>query len=198
MVWSLVPTSPRHRGFALAVRRNARGYESGDYTHTGATDGVLAPCCTGAPGLHLGRAGIGKSALVAQFADAVGIPCISLLGSQLAPEDLIGVPQIVGGKSRFAPPTTIAREEPYCLFLDELNACSHEVQKAFYSHISRSDTSRFVPNVEHGRGLVRSRLRVSSTRCRSERRPGSCPTPPATVCRSPHRATNSTASGASV
>jgi hypothetical protein len=29
----------------------------------------------------------------------------------------------------------IAREEPYCLFLDELNACSQEVQKAFYSLI---------------------------------------------------------------
>lgn len=60
---------------------------------------------------------------------------MSLLGSQLAPEDLIGVPQIVDGKSRFCPPTMIARDEPYCLFLDELNACSHEVQKAFYSLI---------------------------------------------------------------
>lgn len=29
----------------------------------------------------------------------------------------------------------IAREEPYVLFLDELNACSQEVQKAFYSLI---------------------------------------------------------------
>jgi MoxR-like ATPase len=58
-----------------------------------------------------------------------------MLGSQIAPEDLIGVPQIIDGKSRFCPPTTIAREEPYCLFLDELNACTHEVQKAFYSLI---------------------------------------------------------------
>lgn len=29
----------------------------------------------------------------------------------------------------------IAHKEPYCLFLDELNACSPEVQKAFYSLI---------------------------------------------------------------
>jgi len=58
-----------------------------------------------------------------------------LLGSQLAPEDLIGVPQIVDGKSRFYPPAMIARDDPYCLFLDELNACSHEVQKSFYSLI---------------------------------------------------------------
>jgi MoxR-like ATPase len=80
-----------------------------------------------------GPPGIGKSALVRGFAEAVGLPCVSLLGSQLAPEDIIGVPQIVDGKSRFCPPTMIARDEPYCLFLDELNACSQEVQKAFYS-----------------------------------------------------------------
>jgi MoxR-like ATPase len=82
-----------------------------------------------------GPPGIGKSSLVTQFAEQLGLPCVSLLGSQLAPEDLIGVPQIDGGVSRFCPPAQIARSEPYCLFLDELNACSHEVQKAFYSLI---------------------------------------------------------------
>jgi len=82
-----------------------------------------------------GPPGIGKSALVQQFAADVGLDCVSLLGSQLAPEDLIGVPQIEAGVSRFCPPSMIARREPYCLFLDELNACSQEVQKAFYSLI---------------------------------------------------------------
>lgn len=82
-----------------------------------------------------GQPGIGKSALVQDFAVQVGLPCVSLLGSQLAPEDLIGVPQIIDGTSRFCPPRMIARQEPYCLFLDELNACSSEVQKAFYSLI---------------------------------------------------------------
>ena len=82
-----------------------------------------------------GPPGIGKSSLVEKFAADVGLPCVSLLGSQLAPEDLIGVPQIVEGKSRFCPPAMIAREQAYCLFLDELNACSHEVQKSFYSLI---------------------------------------------------------------
>lgn len=82
-----------------------------------------------------GAPGIGKSSLVQEFAAQVGLDCVSLLGSQLAPEDLIGVPQIAEGKSRFCPPAMIAREEAYCLFLDELNACSHEVQKAFYSLI---------------------------------------------------------------
>jgi hypothetical protein len=82
-----------------------------------------------------GPPGIGKSSLVEHFAHLVGLDCVSLLGSQLAPEDLIGVPQIVDGVSHFCPPKMIARSEPYCLFLDELNACSHEVQKAFYSLI---------------------------------------------------------------
>lgn len=82
-----------------------------------------------------GAPGIGKSALVTQFAEALGLPCVSLLGSQLAPEDILGVPQIVDGCSVFRPPRQIARSEPYVMFLDELNACSHEVQKAFYSLI---------------------------------------------------------------
>ncbi len=82
-----------------------------------------------------GAPGIGKSSIVETFANELGLPCVSLLGSQLAPEDIIGVPQIVEGCSVFCPPKIIARKEPYCLFLDELNACSQEVQKAFYSLI---------------------------------------------------------------
>lgn len=82
-----------------------------------------------------GPPGVGKSSIVERFASDVGLECVSLLGSQLAPEDLIGVPQVEAGTSRFCPPRVIARPEAYCLFLDELNACSHEVQKAFYSLI---------------------------------------------------------------
>ena len=91
-----------------------------------------------------GAPGIGKSSLVQDFAAQVGLDCVSLLGSQLAPEDLIGVPQIVDGKSRFCPPATIARDDAYCLFLDELNACSHEVQKAFYSLIHERRLGEYV------------------------------------------------------
>jgi hypothetical protein len=91
-----------------------------------------------------GPPGIGKSSLVRDFAAEVGLPCVSLLGSQLAPEDLIGVPQIADGVSRFCPPSMIARKDPYCLFLDELNACSHEVQKAFYSLILERRIGEYV------------------------------------------------------
>ncbi|MDR7276757.1 ATP-binding protein [Catenuloplanes atrovinosus] len=82
-----------------------------------------------------GAPGIGKSSLVRDFAASLGLECVSLVGTQLAAEDLIGVPELRDGRSRFAPPETIARDAPYCLFLDELNASSPDVQKAFYSLI---------------------------------------------------------------
>lgn len=96
---------------------------------------VLLNVATTRPVFIWGAPGIGKSSIVEDFAASLGLACVSLLGSQLAPEDIIGVPQILEGKSVFCPPRSIAREEAYCLFLDELNACSTEVQKAFYSLI---------------------------------------------------------------
>ena len=96
---------------------------------------ILLNVATIRPVFIWGAPGIGKSALVEKFAAEVGLPCVSLLGSQLAPEDIIGIPQIQEDVSTFLPPKMIARKEPYVLFLDELNACSQEVQKAFYSLI---------------------------------------------------------------
>ena len=88
------------------------------------------------PVLVLGQPGIGKSALVERFAADVGLPCVSLLGSQLAPEDLMGVPRIHDdGTSAFCPPRMIARPDPYCLFCDELNGANQDVQRSMYSLI---------------------------------------------------------------
>jgi hypothetical protein len=58
-----------------------------------------------------------------------------LLGTQIAPEDVSGIPRIVGERSVFCPPRVLLPEhpEPFCLFLDELPACAPDVQKAFYS-----------------------------------------------------------------
>jgi len=96
---------------------------------------VLLDVATVRPVFLWGAPGIGKSSLVREFAASLGLECVSLLGTQLAPEDLIGVPQIVGDRSRFCPPEMIARAEPYCLFLDELNSAPPDVQKSFYSLI---------------------------------------------------------------
>ena len=85
--------------------------------------------------LLLSPPGVGKSEMVYQAAAAAGLPCRSLLGTQIAPEDVSGIPRIVGERSVFCPPRILLPEtpEPFCLFLDELPACAPDVQKAFYS-----------------------------------------------------------------
>lgn len=84
--------------------------------------------------LLLAPPGVGKTAIVAEAAAAAGLPCRSLLGTQIAPEDVSGIPRIVGERSVFCPPRVLLPEEPepFCLFLDELPACNADVQKAFY------------------------------------------------------------------
>jgi hypothetical protein len=85
--------------------------------------------------LLLSAPGIGKSEMVYEAAREAGLPCRSLLGTQIAPEDVSGVPRIIGERSVFCPPRVLLpeRPEPFCLFLDELPACAPDVQKAFYS-----------------------------------------------------------------
>jgi MoxR-like ATPase len=85
--------------------------------------------------LLLSPPGVGKSDVVRQAAARAGLPCRSLLGTQIAPEDVSGVPRIIGERSVFCPPRVLLPEDPkpFCLFLDELPACAPDVQKAFYS-----------------------------------------------------------------
>ena len=49
--------------------------------------------------LLLSAPGIGKSEMVYEAAQEAGLPCRSLLGTQIAPEDVSGVPRIVGERS---------------------------------------------------------------------------------------------------
>lgn len=85
--------------------------------------------------LLLSPPGVGKSDIVRQAAELGGLECRSLLGTQIAPEDVSGIPRIVGERSVFCPPRVLLPETdtPFCLFLDELPACAPDVQKAFYS-----------------------------------------------------------------
>jgi hypothetical protein len=85
--------------------------------------------------LLLAPPGVGKSEAVRQAAAEAKLPLRSLLGTQIAPEDVSGVPRIVGERSVFCPPRVLLPEDdaPFCLFLDELPASPPEVQKAFYS-----------------------------------------------------------------
>jgi MoxR-like ATPase len=96
---------------------------------------ALIQCLAGEQSLLLqAPPGVGKTAIVSQSAEEAGLPCRSLLGTQIAPEDVSGIPRIVGERSVFCPPRVLLPEhpEPFCLFLDELPACSADVQKAFY------------------------------------------------------------------
>jgi hypothetical protein len=85
--------------------------------------------------LLLSAPGAGKSEMVYEAAREMNLPCRSLLGTQIAPEDVSGVPRVVGERSVFCPPRLLLPERPeaFCLFLDELPACAPDVQKAFYS-----------------------------------------------------------------
>jgi MoxR-like ATPase len=94
----------------------------------------VAPVC---PVFIWGAPGVGKTALVGQFAEWMQMPFEHLNATQLAPEDLIGVPiPRDNGKVRFCPPENIARDEPYVLLLDELNGAPIEVARAAYSLIN--------------------------------------------------------------
>jgi len=85
--------------------------------------------------LLLSAPGAGKSDIIHQAAAAAGLPCRSLLGTQIAPEDVSGIPRIIGKRSVFCPPRVLLPEDgrPFCLFLDELPATPPDIQKAFYS-----------------------------------------------------------------
>ncbi|MEZ5581377.1 MAG: ATP-binding protein [Candidatus Competibacteraceae bacterium] len=85
--------------------------------------------------LLLSPPGVGKSDSVMQAARDAKLECRSLLGTQIAPEDVSGVPRIVGERSVFCPPRVLLPEnpQPFCLFLDELPAAAPDIQKAFYS-----------------------------------------------------------------
>src|ERR1700683_906973 len=96
-----------------------------------------------------GPPGIGKSALVRDAAELLDLPCVTLLGTQIAPEDLIGVPRIQrveggGFATEFCPPKAILRTEPFLLFIDELNSDVPDVQKAFYSLILERSLGDYV------------------------------------------------------
>lgn len=118
--------------------------------------------------LMLAQPGAGKSEAIVQIAAEAGLPCRSLLGTQIAPEDVSGIPRIVGERTVFCPPRILLPEDakPFCLFLDELPACSPDIQKAFYSLLlERRLGEHFLPkgtwvvaagNRAEDRSLVRS------------------------------------------
>ncbi len=85
--------------------------------------------------LLLSAPGVGKSDIVKQAAKEKGLEVRSLLGTQIAPEDVSGIPRIINERSVFCPPRVLLPEnpKPFCLFLDEFPAAAPDVQKALYA-----------------------------------------------------------------
>ena len=88
-----------------------------------------------------GPHGIGKSQLVAQIASGItledgtkGLPLIDRRLAQMTEGDVIGLPELVDGVTRFCPVDWLLRacREPVALFLDEINRATIEVQQCAF------------------------------------------------------------------
>lgn len=76
-----------------------------------------------------GPTGIGKSELVAQVAKELGIDFAVLDLSLLEPPDLVGLPIIEHGRTRYATPTSLPTSGSGLLLLEELNRADRSVQQ---------------------------------------------------------------------
>ena len=76
-----------------------------------------------------GATGIGKSELVAHVAKKLGIGHIVLDLSLLEPPDLVGLPVIEDGRTRYALPRFLPRDGAGILMLEELNRAERYIQQ---------------------------------------------------------------------
>lgn len=84
-----------------------------------------------------GTFGIGKSSVVRQVADELGINLIDVRISQLEPSDLRGLPKIDDGVTRWLPPSWLPSDEHSkgILFFDEINLAPPSIQASAYQLI---------------------------------------------------------------
>jgi hypothetical protein len=85
------------------------------------------------PVLLWGAPGTGKTSAIRAMAQAMGLPCETVIASIREPSDFAGLPIVVGGEVRFAPPAwarRLAQSGHGLLFLDELSTAPPAVQAA--------------------------------------------------------------------
>jgi len=85
------------------------------------------------PVLLWGAPGTGKTSAVRAMADAMGLPCETVIASIREPSDFAGLPVITGATVHFAPPRwaiRLAEHGTGILFLDELSTAPPAVQAA--------------------------------------------------------------------
>jgi len=76
-----------------------------------------------------GPTGIGKSEIVQQTARKLGVSTIVVDLSLLEPPDLVGLPVIEAGRTRYALPAFLPREGQGILMLEELNRAERYIQQ---------------------------------------------------------------------
>ena len=86
------------------------------------------------PVLLRGRHGVGKSCVVYQTAEKLGLPVVERRASQMTEGDLVGLPKTDGDVTSFCPPDwyTEACEKPVVLFLDEVDRATMEVRQGIF------------------------------------------------------------------
>jgi len=84
--------------------------------------------------LAKGPTGIGKSHIVHQIGQRLNMDVIDRRLAQMTEGDIIGLPELVDGVTRFAPVDWYIRacKEPVILFFDELNRATLEVQQCAF------------------------------------------------------------------
>ena len=85
------------------------------------------------PVLLWGAPGTGKTSAIRAMAGAMDLPCETVIASIREPSDFAGLPIVVGGEVRFAPPAwarRLAEAGRGLLFLDELSTAPPAVQAA--------------------------------------------------------------------
>ena len=78
-----------------------------------------------------GDTGIGKSDVVKQIGEMLDLPVLDWRLSTFSEGDILGLPELVDGTTRFAPNARFlsACHKPHLLFLDEGNRATNEVQQ---------------------------------------------------------------------
>ena len=86
------------------------------------------------PILLRGRHGVGKSCVVYQTAQALGLPVVERRASQMTEGDLVGLPIIEGDVTRFNPPDWFKEccDNARVLFLDEVDRAIIEVRQGIF------------------------------------------------------------------
>src|SRR6201992_633171 len=85
------------------------------------------------PVLLWGAPGTGKTSAIRSMAEAMNMPCETVIASIREPSDFAGRPIVVGEVVRFAPPAwarRLAESRRGLLFLDELSTAPPAVQAA--------------------------------------------------------------------